>query len=92
MRAKRVDDNQRQIVNQLRQLGATVRHLHMVGDGLPDIIIGFRKKNFLIEIKDHKKKKSAKKLTEDEQEFFNTWNGQVDKCETLEEIIKIIGL
>lgn len=92
MRAKRVDDNQKQIVNQLRQLGATVRHLHMVGDGLPDIVVGYRKKNFLIEIKDFKKTKSQKKLTEDEQEFFNTWKGQVDICETLDEIIKVVGL
>lgn len=64
----------------------------MVGDGLPDIIVGYRKQNFLIEIKDGKKIKSKKKLTVDEQEFFNTWKGQVDKCETLEEIIKVIGL
>lgn len=92
MRAKRVDENQKEIVRQLRQLGVTVRHLHMVGDGLPDIIVGHRKQNFLIEIKDHKKKKSAKKLTDDEQEFFDTWKGQVAKCETLEEILKVIGL
>lgn len=92
MRAKRVDDNQAQLVKQIRQLGATVRHLHMVGDGLPDIIVGYRKKNFLIEIKDFKKSKSQKKLTADEQEFFDTWKGQVDKCETLDEIIKVVGL
>lgn len=92
MRAKRVDDNQKEIVKQLRQLGATVRHLHMVGDGLPDIIVGYRRKNFLIEIKDHKKRKSQRKLTADEQEFFDTWKGQVDKCETLDEIIEVIGL
>lgn len=92
MRAKRVDSNQKEIVRQLRQLGVSVRHLHMVGDGLPDIIVGHRKQNYLIEIKDHKKVKSKKKLTADEQEFFDTWKGQVDKCETLEEIIKVIGL
>jgi Holliday junction resolvase len=92
MRAKRVDDNQARIVKQLRQLGLSVRHLHMVGNGLPDIIVGYRKQNFLIEIKDYKKKKSQKKLTADEQEFFDTWRGQVSKCETLEEILKVVGL
>lgn len=92
MRAKRVDDNQAKIVKQLRQLGLSVRHLHMVGDGLPDIIVGYRKQNFLIEIKDSQKIPSQKKLTKDEQEFFDTWKGQVDKCETLEEIIKVVGL
>ena len=92
MRAKRVDANQKEIVRQLRQLGLSVRHLHMVGDGLPDIIVGHRKQNFLIEIKDGKKAKSKKKLTDDEQEFFDTWKGQVAKCETLDEILKVVGL
>lgn len=92
MRAKRVDDNQKEIVMQLRQLGLSVRHLHMVGDGLPDIIVGHRKLNFLIEIKDHKKRNSQKKLTPDEQEFFDTWKGQVAKCENIDEILKVIGL
>ncbi len=92
MRAKRVDDNQAKLVKQLRQLGLSVRHLHMVGEGMPDIVIGHRKMNFLIELKDSKKTPSQKKLTKDEQEFFDTWKGQVNKCETLDEILKVVGL
>lgn len=92
MRAKRVDDNQKVIVRQLRQLGVSVQHLHTVGDGCPDLLLGFRDKNYLIELKDARKKPSAKKLTPDEEIFFNDWRGQVNKCETLEEIIKVIGL
>lgn len=92
MKAKRTDDNQQEIVDQLRQLGVSVRHLHMVGDGCPDLLLGLRKLNFLIELKDSKKPPSKKKLTEDEQKFFDSWKGQVNKCETLEEILKVIGL
>lgn len=92
MRAKRVDDNQAKIVEQLRRLGVTVQHLHTIGKGCPDLLLGHRNKNFLIELKDNKKTKSQKKLTEDEEVFFNTWRGQVNKCETLEEIIKVVGL
>lgn len=92
MRAKRVDDNQKQIVKQLRQMGISVRHLHMIGQGMPDLVLGFRGVNYLIELKDGKKISSKKKLTDDEQEFFNDWRGQVAKCETLDEIIKIVGL
>lgn len=92
MRAKRVDDNQAKIVEHLRRLGITVQHLHTIGNGCPDLLLGFRNKNFLIELKDSLKTASKKKLTTDEQEFFDTWKGQVDKCETLDEIIKVVGL
>lgn len=92
MRAKRVDDNQAKIVEQLRRLHISVQHLHTIGKGCPDLLLGVRNKNFLIELKDSKKAPSEKKLTPDEQEFFDTWKGQVNKCETLDEILKVVGL
>lgn len=92
MRAKRVDDNQNTIVKHLRRLGISVQHLHTIGQGCPDLLLGFRGKNYLVELKDEKKVKSKKKLTDDEEKFFNEWKGQVNKCETLEEIIKVIEL
>ena len=92
MRAKRVDDNQAKIVDQLRQLGITVQHLHTIGKGCPDLLLGYRNKNFLIELKDGQKTASKKRLTPDEEVFFNHWRGQVSKCETLEEILKVVGL
>lgn len=92
MRGKRVDANQVQIVEQLRRLHISVQYLHTIGKGCPDLLLGFRNKNFLIELKDSLKTPSKKKLTDDEQEFFNTWNGQVNKCETLDEILKVVGL
>lgn len=92
MRAKRVDNNQKKIVEHLRRLGISVQHLHTIGQGCPDLLLGFRNQNYLIELKDGKKKPSAKKLTPDEQEFFDGWRGQVTKCENLEQILKVIGL
>jgi len=92
MKAKRVDSNQKQIVTHLRQLGITVLHLHTVGKGCPDILLGYKNQNFLVELKDGNKSASKKKLTEDEREFFLEWKGQVNKCESLEDILKIIGL
>ena len=91
MRAKRVDDNQQEIVKQIRRLGITVLHLHTIGKGCPDLLLGFKNKNFLIELKDSKKTTSRKKLTDDETIFFNTWRGQVNKCETLDDILKVVN-
>ena len=46
---KSVDANQPEIVAALRAAGATVQHLHEVGQGCPDILAGFRGRNYLID-------------------------------------------
>lgn len=75
--AKRVDANQKSIVDTFRAIGATVQIISMVGKGCPDIIVGYKGVNYLIEIKDGTKAKSGQKLTEHEQKFFDHWQGQV---------------
>ena len=93
MRLKaRTDDNQKLIVDQLRKLGVSVAITSMMGKGFPDLVLGYQNKNFLIELKDGAKPKSQKGLTMDEAKFFTAWKGQVDKCESLEEVCKIIGI
>lgn len=91
MRAARTDRNQTTIVQGLRGAGASVTILSMVGNGVPDILVGFRGINYLMEIKDWKKPPSKRKLTPLEQEFFDTWRGQVDKIETLDDALSVIG-
>ena len=88
----RIDDNQKEVVSQLRKLGVSVAITSMLGKGFPDLVLGHQNKNFLIELKDGSKTKSRKTLTEDEAKFFNDWRGQVDKCESLDDICKIIGI
>jgi hypothetical protein len=73
-RAAKVDDNQAEIVKALRAVGATVRVVTQ-GNGLPDLLVGFRGQTVLIEVKDGKKPPSARKLTEAEQKFFDEWRG-----------------
>lgn len=91
-RAAKVDANQEAIVRSLRQIpGVSVRVLSQVGDGFPDLCLGYRGENFLIELKDGEKTASRKKLTPEEEKFFESWRGQVAKCETLEEILTIIN-
>lgn len=50
-RAAKVDRNQPQIVEALQKIGATVQHLHQVGKGCPDLLVGFRRQTFLLEVK-----------------------------------------
>ena len=82
----RVDKNQASIVKALRQAGATVTLLSAVGGGVPDLIAGFRKKNYLVEIKGDKGK-----LTPDQEVWHEEWKGQVAIVRTEEEGLKLIG-
>lgn len=73
-RAARVDANQEQIVSALRACGATVRVVTQ-GDGIPDLLVGYRGYTILMEVKDGRKPPSARKLTEEEEKFFANWTG-----------------
>ena len=90
MRARKTDTNQAALVKQMRKIGLSVFITSGVGDGFLDIVAGIRGINYLFEIKDPDKCPSARKLTQDEQDFFNSWKGQVHKVETIDDVIKII--
>jgi hypothetical protein len=73
-RAARVDENQGLIVKALRACGATVRVISQ-GDGIPDLLVGYRGHTILMEVKDGNKPPSARQLTPAEQIFFDQWTG-----------------
>jgi len=64
-RAAKVDGNQQEIVKALRQAGATVLITSQLKNAF-DILVGFRGKLFIIEIKDGKLPPSQRRLTEGE--------------------------
>jgi hypothetical protein len=73
-RANRIDDNQNDIVAALRKAGATVRVISQ-GEGIPDLLVGFRGETILLEVKDGNKPPSARTLTPAEKKFFDEWEG-----------------
>lgn len=72
--ANRIDANQNAIVDALRKCGATVRIISQ-GAGIPDLLVGYNGYTILMELKDGSKPPSARRLTEDEQKFFDEWTG-----------------
>jgi len=72
----RIDANQPEIVKALRQAGATVTSTATIGKGFPDIAVGFRGTNYLMEIKDGNKPPSAQKLTKDERDWIQNGEGK----------------
>jgi hypothetical protein len=68
--ASRVDANQADIVRALRGIGASVFHCHQLKNAF-DLLVGYRGRTFLMEIKASEKDK----LTPGEAEFRDTWRG-----------------
>lgn len=89
-RAAKVDANQDEIVKALRQVGASVQSLASTGKGCPDLLVGFRGVNWLLEIKDGQKVKSARKLTDDQVVWHQTWRGRVYVVESVEQALEVI--
>ena len=87
-RAK-VDSNQAEIVAAFRKLGFTVLHLHMVGKGCPDLAIGRNGVNTFVEVKDGTLAPSKRRLTPDEQKFFDTWPGPVVIVESVDDVLTL---
>lgn len=69
-RAAKADLNQPDIVDALRQMGASVVHLHTVGQGCPDLLVGFRGRTQLVEVKGERGT-----LTQPQREWHQAWRG-----------------
>ena len=81
----RADENQQEIVKALRELGVSVLVLSQVGGGCPDLLIGWRKKNYLLEIKTENGK-----LRKSQVEFFDTWKGRVFIVRSVNEALELL--
>lgn len=90
--AARSDRNQPEIVKALREIGASVQHLHAVGRGCPDLMVGWRGQNYLLEVKDSEQPPSRRLLTKDESAWHSTWAGHVATVETVEQAYAAIGV
>jgi hypothetical protein len=90
-RAARVDTNHAVIVGALRACGATVQSLAQVGGGCPDILVGYRGRNLLLEIKDGSKPPSARKLTADQVPWHAEWRGAVRVVDNVDSAIAALA-
>jgi Holliday junction resolvase len=88
MRAKRVDVNQKDIVNALKMFGVSVVDLSSVGKGCPDLLIGFNNKTYLIEVK----RDSKAKFTPQQLHFNESWRGGVVvRVETVQDALALLN-
>lgn len=90
--AKKVDKNQASVVKALRDYGADVHLLHMVGAGIPDLLVAYEGHTILIEVKDG----ADKKFTPDQIKFIAGWKGghlyRVNSSEEALEVLKSLKM
>jgi Holliday junction resolvase len=86
MRAKKIDANQRSIVDGLRKCGFSVAVTSSLGNDFPDLVIAKSGKNMLVELKNHRE--PSKRLTPGQKKFLDEWRGLVIVSNSLEEIIQ----
>lgn len=84
--AANVDGNQKPIVAALRKVGASVELIHREGRGVPDLLVGWRSRNHLLEVKSEKGK-----LNELQVDWHASWRGTVHVVRSPEEALRAIG-
>lgn len=87
----KVDSNQTAVVNALRGIGCSVASLARYGKGIPDLLVGYRGINILMEVKDGDKPPSQRKLTPDQEKFHDSWRGSIHVVHNSEEAIKVVN-
>jgi rhamnose utilization protein RhaD (predicted bifunctional aldolase and dehydrogenase) len=87
--SKRVDQNQKTIVHTFIALGASVLNLSRVGEGCPDLLIGYKGHSILVEVK----KDAKAKFTDPQVEFMKKWRGgTVSRIDSVDAAIRLIKL
>lgn len=91
MRTKaKVDGNQKEIVEGLRKMGASVLIVSQLKNCF-DILVGYKGVNYIMEIKDGSLPPSKRRLTLGEQKFRDSWNGgEYHVVNSLDEAINIL--
>lgn len=89
-RRSRTDTNQKYIVEELRNLGASVEYLSNVGNGVPDLLVGVDGVNYLLEVKSTVTSYGRKGLNDMQVVWHAKWNGQTSVVSNLEEAIAVV--
>lgn len=88
MRAKRTDANQATIVEALRDIpGCKVAVTSGVGDGFPDLVVGYRKRSIPMEVK-----LPGEKLNKAQRVWHDEWTGEVCVVRSVDEALLVLGI
>jgi hypothetical protein len=73
------DDNHDRVVRELRQVGCTVMETHALGDGAPDLVVGYQGQTALVELKNgaryHQTVKACRDRLARQTAYLEAWRG-----------------
>jgi hypothetical protein len=87
VKARRTDENHREIVRLYRQAGCSVADTSRL-PGFVDIVVGAFGRNHLVEIKDGKKAKSRQSLTQTQKELHDSWRGKITIIRDADDVLR----
>lgn len=86
-RAAKRDKNEPEIIKALEDAGATVQTISEINvKGFPDLIVGYRGVNYLLEVKT-----LNGRLSDEQHEFLVTWQGQTCVVYSADDALDAIG-
>lgn len=85
--ARRVDENQPEVVKAFRGMGCSVLHLHMAGKGVQDIAVGYGGLTALVEIKTEKGKYKPA-----QEKVMSEWTGGYYTVRSLDDVERIVSM
>lgn len=94
-RAAKVDANQKEIVDALRDVGCGVLSLAAMGDGVPDLLVHeplYPWRYHLLEVKDGSKPPSARKLTKNQKRLHEKWKAHIHVVTSVDEALDAVGV
>jgi hypothetical protein len=93
-RAAKIDSNHADVVKVLLAYGCSVQSLAAIGHGCPDLLAGFRGRNWLFEVKPMVgvREPRPKALNQDQVLWHAKWAGSVHTVTSGEEALRIMGV
>jgi hypothetical protein len=90
--AARVDKNQLEAIHAFKSAmpDASVFDASACGEGFPDLVVGWRGRNYLFEVKNPDVRPSDRRLTEPQEAFHGSWQGQVHVVHSAAEMLAVM--
>jgi hypothetical protein len=87
-----VDKNQLATIKEFQRAmpDASVFDASACGEGFPDLVVGWRGRNYLFEVKNPDVRPSGRKLTEPQEAFHGSWQGQVHVVHSAAEMLAVM--
>jgi len=82
--AHKRDANHADVAGWFRDLGCSVFDTSALGGGFPDLVVGVKGLNFMVEVKT-----AHGKLTKDQRDLFAVWRGKIHVVSTMDDCISL---